>query len=82
MDIQQSIFEIISRQLNVPISDLTPETHFRTLPDINSMKVLQVILETEKTFDIEVDDDVTFRVERIGQFIEIVEQQTNSEASV
>jgi acyl carrier protein len=38
------------------------------------MKVLQIILEVERAFDIELDDEVTFRVETIGQFESEVER--------
>jgi acyl carrier protein len=46
----------------------------RDLPDISSMKVLQIILETEKFFDIEVSDDLTFRVQTIGKYYDEVDK--------
>jgi acyl carrier protein len=68
MDVQKTIYSIISQQLGIEISQLNSEVHFRSLPNISSMKVLQIILEVERAFDIELDDEVTFRVETIGQF--------------
>jgi hypothetical protein len=38
------------------------------------MKVLQIILETEKFFDIEVSDDLTFRVQTIGKYYDEVDK--------
>jgi acyl carrier protein len=73
MDVQKTIYPIISQQLGIDISLLSSEVHFRSLPNVNSMKVLQIILEVERAFDIELDDEVTFRVETIGQFESEVE---------
>jgi acyl carrier protein len=74
MDVQKTIYSIISQQLGIEISQLNSEVHFRSLPNISSMKVLQIILEVERAFDIELDDEVTFRVETIGQFESEVER--------
>ena len=74
MNVQKTIYSIISQQLGIEISQLNSEVHFRSLPDISSMKVLQIILEVERAFDIELDDEVTFRVETIGQFESEVER--------
>jgi len=45
MDVQKTIYSIISQQLGIEISQLNSEVHFRSLPNISSMKVLQIILE-------------------------------------
>lgn len=73
MDAQKTIYSIISQQLGIDISQLNSEVHFRSLPNVSSMKVLQIILEVERAFDIELEDEVTFRVETIGQFESEVE---------
>ncbi|MET8679650.1 acyl carrier protein [Streptomyces sp. NPDC004647] len=74
MDIHQRVCAIISQQLNVPEADLKPDVHFRSLPDFDSMRVLQIILETEKEFGIEIGDDITFRIATIGEFQGLVEK--------
>jgi acyl carrier protein len=72
MDLQQQIRSIIAEQLGLDVDRLHSYVYFRSLPDVTSMKILQVILEVERTFDIELDDEVTFRVETIGQFVDEV----------
>lgn len=74
MDVSHEIKSIISDQLGVAADTLADDVHFRSLPNMSSMKVLQIILETEKRFDIELSDDVTFRVETIEQFQDEVEK--------
>lgn len=72
-NIEAEINSIISDQLGVPIDSLGDDVHFRSLPNMSSMKVLQIILETEKRFGLELSDDVTFRVQTIKQFRDEVE---------
>ncbi|MEV0280809.1 acyl carrier protein [Streptomyces sp. NPDC050610] len=74
MDVRTRVCAIISGQLSVPEGDLTPDRHFRALPNVDSMRILQIILETEKEFDIEVDDDATFRLQTVGEFQDLVER--------
>ena len=44
-DVQKSIYSIISQQLGIDTSRLNPSVDFRSLPNVSSMKVLQIILE-------------------------------------
>ncbi len=74
MDVRTRVCAIISEQLSVPEGDLTSDRHFRALPNVDSMRILQIILETEKAFDIEIDDDATFRLQTIGEFQDLVER--------
>ena len=74
MDIRARVRAIINHQLSVPEGDLTSDRHFRALPNVDSMRILQIILETEKAFGIEIDDDATFRLQTIGEFEDLVER--------
>lgn len=74
MDVRQKVREIISKGLQVPEADLTPDAYFRSLPNADSMRLLQIILETENTFDVEINDETTFRVQTVGEFQDLVEQ--------
>jgi acyl carrier protein len=80
MDIRQQTVSIISEQLGVPAEELTPSSQFRSLPDVDSMRVLQIILKTEKAFGIEIADEVTFQIETIGEFQSLVEDLCRQKA--
>ncbi|MFI6084537.1 acyl carrier protein [Streptomyces sp. NPDC051217] len=71
--IGEKICQIIGDELDTPAAGLTPDQHFRSLPNVDSMRVLQIVLNTEKAFDIEIEDEVTFRVQTIGEFQGVVE---------
>jgi acyl carrier protein len=67
------IIQIISAELGIPAGQLTPDVRLRSLPGMESMKVLTIILKVEKKYGIELPDDATFRLETVGQFLELVE---------
>jgi acyl carrier protein len=70
---QADIINIISAELGVPAGELTPDLHLRSLPGMDSMRVLSIILKVEKRFGIELPDDATFRLETVEQFLQLVE---------
>ncbi|GAC1424624.1 MAG: hypothetical protein NVSMB62_21580 [Acidobacteriaceae bacterium] len=76
--IQSEIIRIISETLQIPASEMQLETSIRALPNVESIRILNVILKVEKRFDIEIPDAATFRVETIGEFIELVRSQLST----
>lgn len=74
MNTAAAVCEIICTELKVPPTEVTPERHFRELPNVDSMRILQIILATEKAFEIEIDDDVTFHIQTVGEYQNLVEK--------
>ncbi len=77
MDTHEDVYRIVSRVLKVAEAELLPTTRFRSLPNADSMHMLQVILETENAFEIEIDADATFRIETIGDYELLVRELCN-----
>lgn len=73
MEIQTTVYEIISKELGIPLATVQPEVRLRGLPNVDSMRVLQIILAIEKRLGIEIPDDATFRVETVGQFEALIQ---------
>lgn len=71
------IIQIISTELGIPAEELKPEVRLRSLPGMESMKVLSIILKVEKKYGIELPDDATFRLETVGQFLDLVQSLRN-----
>lgn len=65
---------IIGETLGFPPADLKPEMALRSLPNTESIQVLTIILKVEKRFGIEIPDDATFRLETVGQFLDLVDE--------
>ncbi|MER5637117.1 acyl carrier protein [Kitasatospora sp. NPDC002227] len=71
---EQQVTEIIAAELGIPAEQITADSHFRELPGVDSMRVLQIILKTEKAFDIEIEADVTFRIQTVGEYRALVRE--------
>jgi acyl carrier protein len=61
-EISQAVRTILVNTLAVPATEVTSETSIRSLPNFDSVRILEVILEIEKRFDIEISDEATFSV--------------------
>ncbi len=57
----------------LPLQEIHRDLAIRSIPDIESIKILRAILLIEKQFNIEVPDDITFNVTTVGQFIDVVD---------
>ena len=60
--ISQAVRTILANTLAVPAAEVTGETSIRSFPNFDSVRILEVILEIEKRFDIEISDEATFNV--------------------
>jgi len=60
--ISQAVRTILANTFAVPPAEVTGETPIRSLPNVDSVRILDVILALEKRFDIEIPDEATFRV--------------------
>ena len=80
-DVRQLIVSIVAEQLGVPAEELTPRSRFRSLPNVDSMRILEIILKAEKALGIEISDEATFRIETLGEFQDLVVQLCQEQAS-
>ncbi len=71
--ISSDVFRILSDATGLPLQEIHRDLAIRSIPDIESIKILRAILLIEKQFNIEVPDDITFNVTTVGQFIDVVD---------
>jgi acyl carrier protein len=60
--ISQAVRAILAQALAVPPTEVTGDTPIRSIPNVDSVRILEVILEIERRFDIEIPDEATFSV--------------------
>ena len=53
------------------------ETHILDDLKVNSARLVDVVLEFEDAFDIEIDDDDVDKVETVGNAVELIESKTS-----
>lgn len=56
-DIQKRIFEIIAKELKVPLSDITPEKNLLNDLNADSLALIDLVMEIEEEYDIEIIDN-------------------------
>ena len=69
MDIDQKIREIIARQLDVALSQVTDEKRFIDDLDADSLDTVEIIIAIEDEFNIEIDDDNAEAILTVGDAI-------------
>ena len=69
MDIDSKIREIIARQLDVPLIDVTDEKRFIDDLDADSLDTVEIIIAIEDEFNIEIDEDNAEALLTVGDAI-------------
>ena len=71
-DVAERLKKVVSRQLKVPESKLTPEARFVEDLGSDSMRSIELIAAFEEEFDLDMDMDEAGKVQSIGEAIEFV----------
>jgi acyl carrier protein len=72
METPTTLYSLISAVLDIPVEHLDPEIAIRSIPNVDSIKILNVVLNVEKAYGIEIPDEVTFGLETLGEFEEFI----------
>lgn len=65
--------EIISRELNIDSSKVTPEAHLEKDLGADSLDAVEVIMALEDEFDMSVDDDALQTIKTVQDLVEYIE---------
>ena len=57
-----------------PLSNLTPEANFTNDLGADSLDTVELIMEFEKEFDIQIPDDQAENIATVGQAIQFIDQ--------
>ena len=67
------IKDIISEELRLDVSNITPESHVVNDLNFDSLDSVQIVLELEQEFDIEVSDDEIENIQTVQDIIDLLE---------
>jgi len=73
-DISSSIKAIIVDKLGVDENEVVPEASFTNDLGADSLDTVELIMEFEKEFDIQIPDDQAENIITVGQAIEFIEK--------
>ncbi|MBQ1228098.1 MAG: acyl carrier protein [Alistipes sp.] len=75
-EIQSKVVEIIVDKLGVKESEVVPEASFTAHLGADSLDSVELIMEFEKAFDIQIPDEDAEKITTVGAAIEYVEAHT------
>lgn len=78
-DIEQTISRLVSEELKLPMAELQADTNLRELPGVESIRVLRIIARLERTYDVELEDELVFRVQTLGQLADAIRKLRSPE---
>ncbi len=73
-DIATRVKEIIIDKLGVDESEVTPEASFNNDLGADSLDTIELIIEFEKEFNIEISDDQAESIGTVGDAIQYIEE--------
>ena len=72
--IQDKVIDIISEQMGVDKSEITRETSFINDLNADSLDTVELVMELEEEFDINIPDDVAEKIQTVGQAVDHIQE--------
>lgn len=77
-DVASRVIDIVAEQLSVDREKVTVQTSFVTDLGADSLDTVELIMELEEEFEINIPDDVADKIETVGQAIDFIEKAQTS----
>jgi len=72
--IKDRVIDIVAEQLGVSKDQIATETSFVNDLGADSLDTVELVMELEEEFDINIPDDAAEKIQTVGQAIEYIEQ--------
>ena len=76
--VQERVVDIVASQLGVDKEKIAPETSFVNDLGADSLDTVELVMELEEEFDINIPDDAAEKIETVGQAIKFIEEAQDS----
>jgi acyl carrier protein len=78
-NIAEDVKKIVVERLGVDAAEVTENASFQNDLGADSLDIVELIMEFEKTFDIEIpDDDASDKITTVGDAIKYIEDKVNA----
>ncbi len=74
--IEERVTDIVSEQLGVEKDKISRETSFVNDLGADSLDTVELVMELEEEFDVNIPDDAAEKIQTVGQAIEYIENQS------
>ena len=71
--ILEKVSSIVAEQLSVDAGEVKPESNFQNDLGADSLDTVELIMEFEREFDIQIPDDQAEKIATVGQAIQYIE---------
>lgn len=72
--VEERVINIVGDQLGVDKEKIKAETHFVNDLGADSLDTVELVMELEEEFDINIPDDAAESIQTVGQAIEFIEK--------
>jgi acyl carrier protein len=72
--VKERVTDIVAEQLGVNKEQITPETSFVNDLGADSLDVVELVMELEEEFDINIPDDAAEKIQTVGQAVDYIEK--------
>jgi acyl carrier protein len=71
------VADIVAEQLGVDRDKISPETSFVNDLGADSLDTVELVMELEEEFDINIPDDAAEKIQTVGQAVDYIEANSN-----
>ena len=79
--VQERVISIVAEQLGVDKEKVTPETSFVNDLGADSLDTVELVMELEEEFEIDIPDDAAEKIQTVGQAVEFIEKAQAASSS-
>ena len=79
--VAERVIDIVAEQLGAPKEQITPETSFVNDLGADSLDTVELVMELEEEFDINIPDDVAEKIQTVGQAIDHIERAVSEKSA-
>jgi acyl carrier protein len=72
--VEERVIDIVAEQLGVEKDKITRNTSFVNDLGADSLDQVELVMELEEEFDIDIPDDAAEKIQTVGQAIDFIEQ--------
>ena len=72
--VQERVIEIVASQFGANKDQITPETSFINDLGADSLDTVELVMELEEEFKINIPDDAAEKIQTVGQAVEFIEK--------
>ena len=77
IEIEEKVIQIVSEQMSVDKGEISRDTSFVNDLNADSLDTVELVMELEDEFDMNIPDDEAEKLQTVGQAIDFIQQQLN-----